>query len=316
MKLSEAIEALCVATRANGRSPRTVDAYREKLSHLAVYLKDPPIESITVHDLRSFVVSQMEKTTLYQNHPTRDPEAGSLSPFTVSSRVRHIKRLFNWLEDEGILDNNPARRLKVPKPKRERPKGVNYDDVVALAESIDGNQPADLRDKAMVLFLADTGCRVGGMCGLQVEDLDVQTCTAHVTEKDGRPRPLFFTPGTAEALQAWLQARPEDRGPWVFIGLGNRSSGALKPESVARILRHRAKDIGIEGPVNPHAFRHGFAREFLLRGGNLATLADILGHSNVQTTKDFYGVFTAEQLRREHSQYSPLAARESDNDDP
>jgi len=195
------------------------------------------------------------------------------------------------------------------------PKGVDYEDVFNLAESIEGDRLADLRDRAMVLFLADTGARVGGMCGLQLGDLDLQTRTAHVTEKDGRPRPLFFTQVTAQALQTWLEARPEDRGPWVFVGLGNRSKGALRPDSVARILRERAESAGIEGRVNPHAFRHGFAREFLLNGGNLATLADILGHSNVQTTKDFYGVFTTDQLRREHGRYSPMAAHSREGDD-
>ena len=59
--------------------------------------------------------------------------------------------------------------------------------------------------------------------------------------------------------------------------------------------------------MNAHAFRHGFARHYILSGGDLATLADLLGHSTVAVTKDYYAVFTLRELRRKHSQHSPLA---------
>lgn len=122
MRLSEAIEALLLATQANGRSSRTVEAYREKLSYLLEALGDVPVETITVADLRRYVAGQLARTTDYQPD---NPPSGSLSPFTVAGRVRALKRLFNFLVDEELLDANPARRIKTPHPRRVIPMPVS-----------------------------------------------------------------------------------------------------------------------------------------------------------------------------------------------
>jgi len=90
MNLQDAINALAIATRANARSPATVHAYREKLSYLVTFLGvDTPVEDITVNDLRAYVAGLWDQ---------------ELSPYTVSGRVTALKRLFNWLQEEGVID--------------------------------------------------------------------------------------------------------------------------------------------------------------------------------------------------------------------
>jgi len=193
MLLTEAIEALCIATRADGRSPATVAAYREKLGHLLAYLGDVDAATVTIDDLRRYVVWSLDRR--------------KLSPFTVSTRVRAVKRLFNWLAEEGQIKGNPAEKLKTPTPKRKEPKGVALDDVKAMLDTC-GDGPAGRRDRAALLFLLDTGCRAGGLCGLQVGDLDLDGLTAMVYEKGGKSRFVMFTEPTAGALRAWLAVRP------------------------------------------------------------------------------------------------------------
>jgi len=288
MTLTEAIRALIVATQANGRSPRTVAAYREKLGHLVTYLGDVAVESITVDDLRAFVADQM----------------GRLSPFTVASRVGAMKRLFNWLESEGRIEVNPGRRIKRPRPQRREPKAISLDDVRALLATAKGDTLADVRDRAMILFLFDTGCRAGGLCGLRLDDLHLEAGLALVYEKGGKSRFVMFTPQTGAALRAWLAVRPEG-GQSVFVGLKRKT--ALTPSGVWQMLQRRAERAGVEGASNPHAFRHGFARFYLLDGGDLGTLADILGHSSVEVTKAYYGVFTFQELQEKHRRHSPIA---------
>jgi len=291
---------LCVATRANGRSPRTVDAYAEKLSHLVAYLEDPPIEGVTLADLRAFVADQWDR---------------DLSPFTVASRVRSLKRLCNWAVAEGILPDNPAARIETPRPKRQKPKGIATADLVALIETMDGGSVYDLRDKALTFFLADTGARVGGVCGLRVQDIDLDAGLATVTEKRGKTRFVCFTEPTAEALRAWLRVRPTDKGPWVFVGLGARAKGALTRSGVLQMLKRRAKRAGIEGPVNPHAFRHAFPRHFLLDGGDLGTLSELMGHEGVEITKEYYAIFTVKELQEKHRKHSVIGQRFGGQDD-
>lgn len=290
MLLSEAIEALAIATRANGRSLRTVQTYYEKLGQLLAFLGDVHVEEISTGDLRRFLVAQHDK---------------GLSPFTIKTRVRAFKRLFNFLVAEGILEDNPAERIETPKAERREPKGIEWDDFIALLKTTEAGGVLDLRDRALILLLFDTGCRVGGICGLRVGDVDLERRRAMVTEKGGKTRLVFFQELTAEALAAWLEVRPQDRGEWLFVSFKGKHQ-QLTISGVHHVLKGRGKRAGCTGPVNPHAFRHGFARAYLLAGGDLRTLSSILGHSSVVVTAAFYAVFVADELQRQHAKYSPI----------
>ncbi|MBN1975960.1 MAG: tyrosine-type recombinase/integrase [Anaerolineae bacterium] len=299
MRLSDAIDKLAIATRAEGRSPRTIQAYREKLGHLVRALGDPLIEAVTVDDLRRFLAGQRDK---------------GLSEFTIKSRVRAIKRLWNFAEAEGIITENPARRIQTPAPKRETPKGIEWGDFVALLKTTEAGDVLDLRDRAIILFLADTGCRVGGLCGLELDALDLERRRALVTEKRGKPRFVFFQESTARALATWLQVRPGDRGPGVWVSFKGGCQ-RLTPSGVYNMLVARGEQAGCKGPVNPHAFRHAFARAYLTRGGDLGTLSNILGHSSVAVTVEYYAVFNVDELQRQHARYSPIAGLEVGRND-
>ena len=297
MNLSAAIEALLLATRANGRSPQTVKAYAEKLSYLLDALGDVPVETITVHELRRYVSAQLARS-----------DAGELSPFTVAGRVRALKRLFSFLVDEEVLTANPARRIHTTKPRNKTPKGILREDIRRLLETTLEGGLMDLRDRAVILLLTDTGCRVGGLCGLRLGDLDLSAGQAWVTEKGEKTRLVFLCPLTLAALRDWLAVRPTVETDALFLNLdrSKRLNKPLSPVAVARMLARRGERAGIEGKVNPHSFRHAFARDYLMSGGDLASLSDLLGHSDVQVTKMFYGVLTGEELRHKHAQHSPV----------
>jgi site-specific recombinase XerD len=310
MTLTEAIEALLLATRADGRSESTVTSYRSKLGHLVDFLGgDVPIEAITVQDLRRYIVDLQDRERLYEDHPHHAPRAGQLSPFTINSYVRSMKRLFNFLEEEGVIETNPVRRIKTPRASRDVPHAISAEDFLALLKSTEGEGLSDRRDRAIILFLGDTGCRVSGLCGLRIEDVNLEDGVAFVREKGADVRPVVFGAITAAALRAWLAARPtgEERGAWLFVSLSQTVKGQMTRGAVAKMLKRRAQRLGIEGRVNPHSLRHAFAREYLLNGGDLGTLADLMGHSSVEVTKSFYAIFTIEELKKEHDKYSPIS---------
>ena len=282
MMLSETIKCLAIVTRAEGRSPRTIQSYREKLSHLCNFLGDVPIEDVTSADLQRYVAHLWDY---------------DLSHATVGSRVRVLRRLWNFAEAEGIITENPARQIKIPRRQREMPKCAKVEDILALLETTQEGTPLDLRDRAALRFLIDTGCRSGELCGLQVDDLDLDAMRASVTDMNTRGRFVPFVESTREALQTWLDVRPSDRGPWVFVGLANHSKGALTPIGLHRMLKRIGKIAGCKGPVNPHAFRHAFARNWVMSRGNLETLSHILRYSSIQVTRSIYSTFKANDLK-------------------
>ncbi len=309
MLLNDAIKSLLIATKAEGRSLQTVEAYRRKLKPLVEFLGDVSVEKITTDDLRRYIADSMDRRVRYAHHAWHRPQVGGLSIFTVASRVRAVKRLFNFLESEGLLKENPVRRIRTPRPRNTTPKAVEMESFVALLETTKSEKVEDLRDRAIILVLADTACRVAGLCGLRVTDVNMSTSLIVLTEKGSKARMVPFNPPTREALKAWMQVRPQDRGPWLFVSQGGtkRAQGRLSPSGVIQMLKRRAKKAGAQGPVNPHAFRHFFAREFLLSGGDLGTLADLMGHSSVEVTKSSYGIFTIGELQEKHRRHSPVA---------
>ncbi len=182
-------------------------------------------------------------------------------------------------------------------PKAE-PKAVADEDL----EKLLGAARCSKRDYALLLFLADTGCRVGGLSDFRLTHLKLSERQAVLTEKGMNTRPVFFGRRTAAALQAWLAER-ESKTDFVFVtGKGER----MTSWGIRQILKRLKRRAGITGRANPHAFRHRYARAYIKNGGDLATLSDLMGHTDVLVTKRAYAIFLTTELQRKHDENSPL----------
>lgn len=308
MKLSQAIDMLCHATLAEGRSARTATGYKGTLGYLLTFLGDVDAESVTIGDLRRYAAELRGRMTRYGNNPYAQTQAGGLSAFTVASYLRSVKRLFSWLHQEELLPANPAQRLRIQTPQRREPKAIDLADFHRLLMSTQGDTPDAIRDRALLLLLADTGARAGGICHLKINDFDAARLTLRLIEKGERQRVVPLSEATVLALTAWLSVRPAVDNDWVFVTMGPRNRGTrLTEEALKEVLRRLKLQSGVTGRVNPHAFRHGFAREWIRNGGDLATLARVLGHSDPAVTARYYSVFSDQELTEFHRRFSPVA---------
>lgn len=303
MKLDDAIDRLCAATRADGRSLKTVKAYRDNLGWFADYIgHDVDVESITVDQLREYAVHLHDRTA---RRPSR--ENGGLSAFSVATYLRSVRRLFSFLVEDEIIAKSPARRIRIPRPKRREPKAISLDDIQKLLEATSGDALIQLRDYAIIMMLADTGSRVGGLAGLRMADLDLDDMTATVIEKGEKSRKIFYTDATRRALERWISSRPADAADWLFLNLGVKGGDRLTEVGIGQVLRRLGVRAGVTGPHGPHSFRHSFAREYLKNGGDLASLSKILGHSDAAITAQFYAIFLPDELASFHGRFSPVA---------
>lgn len=297
MDLQVCITNFLTACQASGLAKKTICWYQKNLSRFAAFAEGfttkgqqwwlAPVVQAFLADLQS--------RPRYQGHPTRQPEERSISIVTLHAYHRTLKRFFSWLVAEGLLTDNPMTRIKTPKIPKQVPKGITIQDFKALLAV--ANNP---RDKALLLILADTAARASEVCRLEVKDVDLNQGIALVRGKGGKERPIFLSPPTIEALTHWLAVHPGS--PWLFPG----ELGHLQPAGLAEVLKRLKKKAGVTGRCNPHAFRHGFAREYLLNGGNLASLCDLLGHTDINVTK-MYSVFQLRELQAQHRRYSPVA---------
>lgn len=226
-----------------------------------------------------------------------------VSPNSVHGYQRAGRRFFAWMVEEHILDRNVARDVPLIRLPPQPPKAVSDDDLMRFLNQLP-REP--VRDRAIVLLLADTGCRVGGLCSLTLESLDLDNRCATVVEKGNRGRVVYFTELTASVLSLYLIVRPPSDSSALF--LADRGGQPLGSDGVRRMLERVGRRAGVKGRMNPHAFRHAFARTFLRNGGNLAALGRILGHApGSPVTAQYYAVWDVRELQEYHDRFSPIA---------
>ena len=299
MLLSEAIMVYVQAKTADGLSDRTLTCYRRTLSYVLAFVGDREVGAVTVTDLRAFVADLRSRKAENENQ--------RLSIYTVASYVTMTKAFFSWLAADGVIIENPARRIKKIKGKRDQPKAIETADLRKMLDASNGASMEDRRARAVLLFLADTGCRAGGLVGLKLADLHLDQGHALITEKGAKSRRVYLNPPTVAALRAWLAVRQATTLPYVFIGLRFHAESRLTPNGLFQIIRGVAKRAGVTGRYNPHSFRHRFAKRWLEQGGDMGRLADIMGHADIKTTWDAYAVWTENELQEAHRRYSPIA---------
>lgn len=287
MNLQGAIEEYVLATRANGVASATTKWYSAILRPLAQEHGHCPVETITAHAMRAYIVALDDR----------------LAGDSVISHKTALRAFWRWADREYKCGNPMANIKPGQRPEREA-KAITPKDFMKMLGATKDNVTGT-RDKALMLFLADTGARLGGVTTLERSRLFLDDRYALVTEKGNKTRRVNFTNLTGQALLIWLQMR-ESESKYVFTN--ERNGEPLTSWGVREILRRLKTRAGVTERANPHSFRHGFAREYIKAGGDVVTLAQLLGHKSVNTTAAYYAVFSANELAEMHEQKTPLKA--------
>lgn len=302
MKLSQGLNLFLISSRAARRSEYTIKWYQQYIGRLITYTNDADLKDVSIEDLRLFFAHLSDSAVKYANSRYRKPVAGGLSSATILGVWQAVRAFYNWLADNDYIEKNIARRLARPSVSRREPKNVTNENLRAMIESAKTKGEMMERDFALMLFMIETGCRQHGVIALALENLHLSDGWALVTEKGDKARNVFFTEMTQAALKQWLQVRPHG-SDYVFT---TETGTQLSRWGLVQILRRTKKRAGISGRVNPHAWRHAFARIYSESGGDIGMLMDLMGHTNIKTTKDSYLIFNRGELQRQHNQHSPI----------
>lgn len=197
---------------------------------------------------------------------------------TVAGYSSVIKSFFNFCARRGYCDTSPAADLVKKKPRKDPndTRAVPPDELRLMVEYARVTSP---RNYAIILLLADSGCRVGALCSLTRKNLHLDSLYADVIEKGGVPGRLLFGSETAQALNDWLQERPDFDHDLVF-GI---KRGAV--EAMVKTLSRKAK---CSREWFPHAFRHAVGHAYAAAGVPATITARKLNHGNVGTTLHYY----------------------------
>ena len=299
--LSElALDFLAYLELERGLSRNTLEAYRSDLQQLGEFLARRGVGPLAVTgvDLADFV------TQLAQGDGDRRPAA----PATLQRKVACLRSFYRHLRREGILESDPTRELRPPRPRARLPKVLSRDEVNRLLSQPRGNSPAAQRDRALLETMYACGLRASEAIGLQLSELDLEAGVLLARGKGSKERIVPIGSKAAEILGRYLRfARPRMVGvrdeSHVFV---NQRGGPLSRQGLYKIVQRYARSAGLEARMSPHTLRHTFATHLLAGGCDLRSLQEMLGHADIATTQ-IYTHLSADRLRDVYFDAHPRA---------
>ncbi len=299
MELERALDAyLRHVTIERGLSEHTVAAYRRELDRYVTWLGDEGVS-----DTAEITPAIVGRFVAEQAGAEPPPAASSLSRLQSSVRGWH-----RFLAREGIEPDDPSVRLKPPKLPRKLPKALTIDQVERLLAAPSPDEPAGIRDRALLELLYATGARVSEAIGLDVDDLS-HGDVLRLRGKGDKERIVPLGSYARAAIDAYLtRVRPElARGgkgsPRLFLGM---RGAPLTRQSAWLVIRAAAERAQIPGEVSPHTLRHSFATHLLQGGADVRVVQELLGHASVATTQ-IYTHVSVDTLRDIYATAHPRA---------
>lgn len=264
-------------SRERGLAQATIRSHRWYIAQfLDRYLqKDRPFSEITIRDIDAAIA--------------RKREQDANSRVSIAHYVATLRVFFRYAEHCGWCSRGLASAIMAPRVFADEglPTGPSWEDVQRVLATVEGDDPKDIRDRAVIMLFAIYGFRVGDVRALRLEDLNWEKeviCVRRPKSRRQHSYPLCYSVG--EALLRYLkEVRPHTRYREIFLTLRAPirpiGSGALYD-----VVRHRLVPLGV--PLKhhgPHCLRHACASRLLERGLSMKEIGDHLGHCKQDTTR-------------------------------
>jgi len=277
-----------------GLSKNTIEAYGHNINRFLDFLlakRIQEIKDISKLDLRAFLQFLKRK---------------DLSSRSIARNLVSIRMFLRFLQQEGILEINPAEEIESPKTTKTLPEVLSLQEVERLLEQPDTQTTLGVRDRAMLEILYATGMRVSELTRLPLHQINLEGGYVLLYGKGSKER---IVPLGAEAMRRvgdYLERSREllAKGRESLFLFINRSGKPMSRQQFWKNIKAYGRKAGIKKRVTPHLIRHSFASHLLEGGADLRSVQMMLGHVDISTTQ-IYTHVTGERLKKIHQRYHP-----------
>ncbi len=305
LNLRNLIDGFKLSCQTENKSPKTIEWYLCFLQRFLQFLQlnshTTIVNEIDKNQIRSFI--------LYLQKRAKTPHTEkSLSGSTVQGYVRTLKVFFSWLLKEEYIESNPMTKIPVPRAPIRIINTFNHEHINRLATLCHTLNGSGYRNLAIILLLLDSGIRVNELVNIDHNDLDLTEGYIKIRKGKGNKERLVPV-GSIVQKTLWKyinQYRSQPLTRKVTALFLSEHGLPLTKSGVQQMLRRYGRIAGITGVrCSPHTFRHTFAKNYLLNGGNIFSLQKILGHSSLASVRIYLNLFAAD-LKKQHQQFSPV----------
>lgn len=267
------------AKKVEGCSERTLSYYKSTIKKMMNSI-NKLVKQIETSDLRSYIASYSDNK--------------NVSKTTLDNIRRIISSFFSWLEEENHIIKSPARRIHKIRTG-STVKSVYTDEELELLRDSCNN----IRDLAIVDFLASTGVRIGELVKINISNIDFDKRECLVLGKGNKERIVYFDARTKIHILDYIDSRT-DNNEALFVSL-NRPHNRLKISGVEIRLRNLGKKLNIS-KVHPHKFRRTLATKAIDKGMPIEQVQTLLGHTKIDTTLH-YAMVNQNNVKQSHRKY-------------
>ncbi len=286
-------------------SKNTLDAYLHDVSDFAAFLhkKNLSLESAQLEELQEFF-----KQLDYQG----------ISARSRARKTSSLRQFYQFLVQENMREDNPAKQLTLPKIGQSLPKFLSFDEVDALFEAAEKNDSTTaIRMRCMLEIMYGCGLRVQELVSLPMSAISRDYTLLIVRGKGDKERAIPLTPPAVDLIKKWQDLRHQSAPKNTLKRDGTTNSIYLFPSRgkeghISRIRFFQLlKELAIKADldpdrVSPHVIRHSFATHLLASGANIRELQVVLGHSDIATTQIYTHIIN-ERLKNMVQELHPMA---------
>ena len=299
-------------------SARTRLAYAYDLKTFFDFLKqaNPELKSKKLRDLPLSLLDEIKLMDLEEYmeylkcYSTEKREDLMNTERGIMRKVSTVKSFYNYFYRTERIQNNPASLLQLPKIHEKEIIRLDVDEVARFLDEVEDGEcltekqkayhaKTKLRDLAMMTLLLGTGLRVSECVGLNINDVDFRNGGLRIHRKGGKQVIVYFGAEVEYALQDYLSERehivPEEGSEEaLFLSMQRKR---INVRSVEKMVKKYAQLVTPLKKITPHKLRSTYGTNLYRETGDIYLVADVLGHSDVNTTKKHYAALEDERRR-------------------
>ncbi|MED4127491.1 tyrosine-type recombinase/integrase [Shouchella miscanthi] len=294
VSFDDAFEAFCMDRRRSGTRESTITYYQKEMSIFRRYIVREFSRSINVSEID---LTTLENFVLYLREERQNSIGGT------NAKIRAVRAFLYFCEDMKYLRYNPAEKWKQLKGKEPEINTFTTSQISSLLKETDRTTFTGLRDYVLILFLLDTGSRISEALSVEVDDVSLVERRVFLRNtKSNLSRYVPISERLCNEIKQYIRIH-DQMSKYLFCSL----KGELLDRNRFRYVLHTlGKQAGIKGVrCSPHTFRHTFAKFYIVNGGDVFSLMQILGHSTLDMTKKYVRLFSTD-INSKHKKYSPL----------